>query len=112
MRRCATSARRLLRAQWRGPSEEDLRPLQRRHARQKRKLAGERREPALYKVGFEIAADIIRVIGLVEIVRKEVEQAGPLGPVALLQRFDDHHQAAGLEHPRHFLQGLSADLLL
>jgi len=44
-------------------------------------------------------------------MREEVEQAVPVGAVALLQGIDDHDQTAGLHYARHLGDGLRADLL-
>ena len=57
--------------------------------------------PAASRPRLEAAVGILGVVGLVEIVREEVEQAVPRRLVALLDRIDDHHEAAGLQHARH-----------
>ena len=63
-----------------------------RHGRSSRRVDTSHRDCPL---------DILGVIGLVEVVREEVEQAVPVGAVALLERVDDHDEAVGLQHARH-----------
>ena len=55
---------------------------------------------------FEAAVRVLGVVGLVEVVREEIDQAVPLRLVALLDRIDDHHQAVRASRPGPFRRGL------
>src|SRR6185312_8487794 len=66
---------------------------ERRDLRQEGAFGGDRRQAGLAGPGIEAAVGVLGVVGLVEIVREEIEQAVPGRQVAALDRIDDHHEA-------------------
>src|SRR6266851_7869832 len=68
------------------------------------------REPACTRQRAKIFLEIARVIGLVKILREQLEHAVVVRLVADLQGVDDDQPAAGLEHARALAQERAAHL--